>query len=197
MTFILRSVVCCLRCDDKKKIMKNKFGYLIVVASIGFTSCNNAENSAMETSDSTVSVSTNENSSQTGYVSPYMDLKTNSPVYIDRDSLSNNYLNRDTRQPLGYYYDPITRDTFDSRGRIVNGALVLTNGDYTIEEARITSNDDAFKLKYDDMKVKIDDDGTKMKDDDIKIKIKDGKYKEKTDSTKIKIEDDEIKIKEK
>ena len=66
------------------------------------------------------------------------------------------YVDVTTRQPLSFYYDPVNHDTFDSRGRIVNNALVLTNGSYTIDETKIKSNKDAFKIKNDQIKLKMD-----------------------------------------
>ena len=160
--------------------MKHKLLYLSAAAIFFVTSCDQSGESAVESKDSVI-VAADEPLAPDNNVSPYRDLKTNSPVFIDHDSVTHTYVNRDTRQPLAYYYDPITNDTFDARGRIVNNALTLTNGDYTIDEAKVKSNDDKFKAKYEDMKVKVKDD----------------KYKEKTEDSKVKIEDDEVKVKDK
>ncbi len=158
--------------------MKNKIFYLFVTTILVATSCDQSGESAIETSDSTTTTAGMDDTNMSGNsdVSPYLDLKTNSPVYIDHDSVTHAYVNRDTRQPLSYYYDPITKDTFDARGRIVNNALVLTNGDFTIDEAKVKSNDDAFKAKYEHLKVKAVENSMKIKDEDIKIKAKDDKY---------------------
>lgn len=46
--------------------------------------------------------------------------------------------------PVDYYYESISRDTFDLHGRLVNNALILTIGKYFLEEAEIKSNGNVF-----------------------------------------------------
>ena len=126
-----------------------------------------------------------------------MDLKTNKAVKFRQDENTHicgcNY--PATIVSLLRYYDPVNHDTSDSRGRIVNNALVLTNGSYTIDETKIKSNNDAFKIKNDQIKLKMDDNDIKMKDGDIKIKDKDDSYKDKIDTTKLKVKDDKMRLK--
>lgn len=180
--------------------MKKTLFFLITATAISLTACNESSNTESDTTDSTSTVADNSEATPMGasnYVSPYLDLKTNQTVNIGRDSVKNVYVNSETNDPLTYYYDPIAHDTFDSRGRLVNNALILTDGNYTTDEVKVKSNDDAFKAKYEDIKVKMDNNSAKMKSDDMKIKDKEDKYKEKTDSTKLKVTDDEIKMKEK
>lgn len=127
-----------------------------------------------------------------------MDLTNNQSISVTMDSVSHQYVDMNTHKPLTYYYDPVVHDTFDSRGRIINNALVLTNDNYTLDETKIKSSDDAIKMKNDEMKMKMDNGGNmKMKDEDVKIKDKDDLYKEKTDSTKLKVKDGDMKVKEK
>lgn len=183
--------------------MKRKLMYLATATALMFSACNDSGNSStVTTTDSTtMATSSNDvgmgNSGNSSETLTYVDVITNKPVAVMQDTVSHQYVDMNTHQPLTYYYNPISHDTFDARGRIVNNALVLTNGDYTIDESKIKSNDDAFKMKNGDMKMKMDDDGDmKMKDGDMKVKDKDDLYKEKTDSSKLKVKDGKMKIKD-
>lgn len=162
-----------------------------------FSSCSNAGSDTDVTNDYATTITTSQATSSTDRAMPvYYDLQTRQPIEVAQDENSRQYADVSTHKPLVFYYDPISLDTFDSRGRLVNNALILTNGDYSLDEAKIKSNDDAFKIKTDEMKMKIEKDGDmKIKTDGMKIKDKDGKYKEKTVSAKIKVKDGKVKIK--
>ena len=124
----------------------------------------------------------------------YMDLQTGKTFSIDREATTNSYVNKETRQPVLYYVNVATNDTFDRSGRWVNGALIkMDDGNYSIDEARLktkTDEDGDVKMKDgDDTKIKIDGDEAeaKMKTDGSKEKLDGNKYKKKTDTSKIKI----------
>lgn len=114
----------------------------------------------------------------------YMDLSTNKRVKVQRDEASGRYLNSETHQPIDYYYDPETNDTFDVQGRVVNMALTRgAGGKYSVDESKIkVQGDDDLKMKSADgnTKVKLETDGdAKIKTDSSKIKVRDGKITEK------------------
>jgi hypothetical protein len=179
--------------------MKKQFLFLSAAFLFILGSCNNnAESDTDVTTDSSTSVTTAQGTASTDTRAvTYYDLQTNAPVEVTRDEKSHQYVEVSTHKPLTFYYDPISRDTFDVRGRLVNNALVLTDGKYTLDEAKVKSDEDAFKIKTDEMKMKMDSDGDmKMKTDDKKIKDNDQKNKEKTDDSKLKVKDDKIKSKE-
>lgn len=124
----------------------------------------------------------------------YMDLKTGKTFTIDRDSATNSYVNRETREPVLYYVNVATNDTFDRSGRWVNGALLKTdNGTYSVDESRLktkTDEDGDVKVKDgDDTKMKMDGNEVeaKIKTDGSKEKMDGNKYKKKTDTSKTKI----------
>lgn len=191
-------LIAVLKGISKIQSMKSNLMYLAAAIAVTVSACNNAGDSStvttMDSSSSATIVTDNPNGSIE--LPTYMDVISNKPVTVMQDTVSRQYVDMDTHQPLTYYYNPITHDTFDARGRIVNNALVLTNGDYTIDESKIKSNNDDFKMKNGDMKMKMDDGDMKMKDGDMKVKDKDDVYKEKTDSTKLKVKDGKMKIKD-
>ena len=175
--------------------MKKKLFFLPAIALFAFISCNNADTAEVATSDSVTVV---EGSSSTDQPSAVYSLETRQPVEVEYDEASGQYVEVSTRKPIGFYYDPISLDTFDSRGRIVNNALILAEGGgYNLDEAKIKSDENSYKLKVDDLKIKVNEDGdTKLKTDDIKIKETDDKLKIKTDDGKIKVKDGEVKVKD-
>ena len=98
--------------------------------------------SSMETSGSTIDMDAS-----------YMDLSSGKTFTIARDTVTTYYVNRETREPVLYYVNVATNDTFDRSGRWINGALIkMDDGSFSVDESRL--------------KVKTDEDGD--------IKIKDG-----------------------
>jgi hypothetical protein len=123
-----------------------------------------------------------------------MDLSSGKTFQIDRDEATSSYVNRETRQPVLYYVNVATNDTFDRSGRWVNGALSrMDDGTYTIDESRLKTKideDGDVKIKDgDDSKTKIDGNEAeaKIKTDGSKEKLDGNKYKKKTDTSKVKI----------
>ncbi|MEO6948453.1 MAG: hypothetical protein ABI123_02390 [Ginsengibacter sp.] len=185
--------------------MKKQFLVLAVASFSVLVSCNNTDkNNTQTTTDSIV---TTTGTASTDVATPSVDnenmpviynLETKQPVSLQQDEKTHVYVDATTQQPISYYYEPISKDTFDMRGRLVNNALILNDGKYSLDDAKIKSNDNAYKIKTDEWKMKWGKDGdNKLKTDDIKIKDKGDKYKVKTDDTKIKIKDGEVKVKDK
>ncbi len=124
----------------------------------------------------------------------YMDLSSGKTFSIDMDTATNYYVNRETREPVLYYVNVATNDTFDRGGRWINDALIKTDdGSYSVDESRLkvkTDEDGDVKMKDgDDTKIKMDGNEAeaKIKTGDSKEKMKGDKYKKKTDTSKVKI----------
>ena len=185
--------------------MKKQFMVLAVSSFTLLMACNNNDSTTTDsTTDSMTTTSTTANTDNMAATTGsdgmpvFYSLETKQPVQVMEDEKTHQYVDVTTHKPVMYYYEPVSRDTFDARGRLVNDALVLTDGNYSLDEAKIKSNDNAFKIKSDDWKLKYGKDGdNKMKTDDVKIKDKDDKYKVKTDDVKIKVKDGEVKVKDK
>ncbi len=181
--------------------MKKQFLLIGTAIIMGFTACN--DNSKTETTanadstvttnagDTTVSTTTT-TTTTTKTVRPienferrtFYSVKTKKPVKLRMDTVYHYYVDATTnQQPDYYYYDPATKDTFDYYGRRLNNALIMANGDYTIDESRITMQTDNTST------------GNTM--DNTKVKAKDDKYKEKTDTSKMKVNNDKMKMKKK
>lgn len=184
--------------------MKKQLILMSALAIVGFTACNDTSSTTDATkTDSTATVSTTDNTAaQRGTEianfssRTFMDLKTNQPVKLRWNAEKYYYEDESGNQPY-YYYDPASKDTFDYWGRRLNSYLTYNNGDYTVDESRLTTiTDDTMTTESGDTKMKVTDDKTKIKDGDTKIKSKDDKYKEKTDDTKMKVTDDKMKVKD-
>ena len=186
--------------------MKKQFMVLAVTSFSLLIACN--DNSSTTTDSTTDTMTTTRTTASADNMAAttnsdgmpvFYSLDTKQPVQVVEDEKTHQYVDVSTHEPLGYYYEPISKDTFDARGRLVNNALTLTDGKYNLDEAKIKSNDNAFKIKTDEWKVKYGKDGdNKMKSDEMKIKDKGDKYKVKTDDTKIKVTDDgDVKVKDK
>ncbi|HEX8332414.1 MAG TPA: hypothetical protein VF622_07305 [Segetibacter sp.] len=124
----------------------------------------------------------------------YMDLSSGKTFTIDRDEATSAYVNRETRQPVLYYVNVATNDTFDRSGRMVNGSLIrMDDGTYTVDETRLKTKideDGDVKVKDgDDSKLKVDGNEAeaKLKTEGSKEKLDGNKYKKKTDTSKTKI----------
>ena len=105
----------------------------------------------------------------------FYSVKSHKPVKLRMDTINHYYVDMTSNsQPDYFYYDPATKDTFDYLGRVVNNALIMNNGDYTIDESRLSDNNGVNTTTPD-------------RTGNYKIKQQDGMYKEKTDTSKLKI----------
>jgi hypothetical protein len=93
------------------------------------------------------------------------------------------YVDMTTDEQPYFYYDPASHDTFDYRGRMVNHALIMNNGEYTIDETRLMNEASTSEPE------------TKMTTGDSKMKQKGDKLKEKTDTSKMKMDNNKMKVK--
>ncbi len=186
--------------------------YLVIASAILFAACNDSatetttsEDSSTNMSSSTTSVPNTDmdatvvtTSEQSAFESrSFVNLETGKSITLRRDTVSYKYVDATTNSDAGYYYDPATNDTFDSRGYIVNNSLTLSNGNYKIDEVKVSANPDNIKIKDEMSKYKMDHNSSKLKEGDDKIKQRGDTYKEKTDSTKLKVDDGKMKIKKK
>ena len=130
--------------------MHNPLLYFIAAILFFMISCQNM-NSA---SSKDLAASVNDHATDTGemQIPEYYDLQTNRPVDVLKDTNSHQYVDLSTHKPLVYYYEAISHDTFDIRGRIINNALILKDGKYSIDETKIKSDMDAFKARANGMK---------------------------------------------
>jgi hypothetical protein len=169
---------------------KNIFLLASGITVFAFMACNSNNDSTTNTdsTSTTETVTTNESANRS-----YVNLSTGSSVKIRKDSSTGYAVNEETNEPVYYYIDISTHDTFDRSGRIVNNALTKgTDGSYNVDESRIkvkTQDDGDLKMKDEDSKVKVDADGnnTKVKSDDYKMKSDEEETKIKTDSSKVKM----------
>lgn len=184
--------------------------YLVIASVVLFAACNDdasttttttsEDSSTMSTTPAVASADTATvvTSTPSAFESrSFVNLETGKAITVRRDTISNNYVDAATNQEVSYYYDPITKDTFDSRGYILNNSLTLTDGKYKVDEVKVSANPDNIKVKDEISKFKADHNSTKAKDDDDKVKEKGDMYKEKTDSTKLKVDDKKMKVKSK
>ena len=174
--------------------MKKQFLLIGAAIMMGFAACNdNSTTDSTTSTDSAVTTNAGDTvisttTTTTTTVRPienferrtFYSVKTKKPVKLRMDTVYHYYVDASTnQQPDYYYYDPATRDTFDYYGRRLNNALILTDGNYTVDETRLTMQTDNTSTG------------------DIKIKAKDDKYKEKTDTSKVKVTGDKMKMKKK
>jgi hypothetical protein len=172
--------------------MKKQFFLLGAAALMGVAACNDSNTNNATTTDSTVST-TQTNVERKGVEianfagRTFIDLKTNKPVKLHWDTVHYYYVDDAGTTPY-YYYDPSTKDTFDYWGRRLNSYLTYSNGDYIVDESRLSSTD---MTTADTATTSSTNSG------DMKVKSTDDKYKEKTDTSKLKVTDDKMKMKKK
>jgi hypothetical protein len=180
--------------------MKKLFRPIAIGALLVFASCDSGTTSETTTDSltSTETAGTVEGTatatSTVDLNSSYMDLSTGKTFAIDRDEATRSYVNRETREPVLYYVNVATNDTFDRSGRMVNGALIkMSNGSFSVDESRLKTKvdeDGDVKTKDgDETKTKMDGNEVeaKIKTEGSKEKMDGNKYKKKTDTSKIKI----------
>lgn len=191
--FIMKKVIMPLAC-----VMA-----IVSIASCNETSSTSSSTDSLKAADgsTTASPMSADGATKTSYV----DLYSGSAVEVRKDTATGHYINIQTNEPLEYYVDPSTADTFDIAGRIVNNAIAKgPDGKYILDESKIKTADGKIKVQGDgdikikdgDIKVKLETNGDiKMKSGDSKEKIKGDKYKSKDESGKVKVEDGETKVK--
>jgi hypothetical protein len=120
----------------------------------------------------------------------YLDLNTNQPVSLKKDSASGYMMNSKTGEPVDLYVDTKTHDTiYGMTGEVVNGMIQKNDEGKWI----IKIDGDEYKAKSESensAKVKIDGDEFKKKngnytvkeDKDGNIKIENGRKQIKIDS---------------
>ncbi len=68
----------------------------------------------------------------------YVDLTTGIQVKVRVDSISRDIIDETTNQPVMFFIDPSTSDTFDRKGRRVNNALIRGNDNsWTVDESKL------------------------------------------------------------
>ncbi len=98
-------------------------------------------------------------------------------IELKKDDKTGKMVDAETGETVHFYVDTRSKDTIDGRtGKVVNGKLEKrSSGSYVY----INDENDEFKVKSDDYKMKVEKDGDiKIKDGDKKIKI-DGETGEK------------------
>lgn len=162
------------------------------LAIVGFAACNNgSETSATEDSSSVTTTtpagdeSTTVSSSDTPAFdtsASYVDLKSGKTVRLRRDASTGHVRNQEDDSEVLWYFNPVTNDTFDVSGNVVNNYLIRENGSYRLDEARWktkTQSDGDLKAKDgDEGKIKLEGD-----EGEGKVKTEDGKVKVKSDGT--------------
>ena len=189
--------------------MKRQSAFITAITFFALSACNptttttttpNSDTMHLNAGDSSMTKTTTTTTTQvTVHQIPNFDrrtfynVKTHKIVKLKIDTVNHYYMDMSSNsKPDYFYYDPIAHDTFDYQGRVVNNALILNNGDYSLDESRLSSSTQ-------DMGNNMD---TSMHSDHMnngnsKIKQKDDKYKEKTDNSKVKVTDKMVKVKEK
>lgn len=132
--------------------MRNQFIYVFGATIFFIISCNNTSTTSADNSSATPIAKVDSNEIQ---MPEYYDLETSRPVDVTMDSITNQYEDISTNKSLTYYYDGVSHDTFDIHGRIINNAIIFSNGKYAIDETKVKSNIDSFKIRTADMKKKM------------------------------------------
>ncbi len=162
---------------------------ILVLAACNNGSENTSTNADSVTKTTTTTVTKTTYSKNRLEKAKMVDIKTKKEIVLVYDTVHYYYVDAATKeQPKGYYYDEVSKDTFDYRGYIVNHSLILKDGDYMVDETKLFENPYNVEVKNDIMLAPEANVNKKIKDN--------GKvYKEKTDTSKIKITDRKTKIK--
>ena len=171
-----------------KKLMFPAFS--LAVAALSFTACNNSADSEMTDNDSTATTTTTT-------TTQYVDLNTGNTVELKKDESTGQMVSMATGEPVDFYVDMNTRDTFYGKtGTVVNNAIIRNDDmKYELDGTKTKWDGNELKIEYaDGSKVKADEDEYKYKsaDGDTKVKVDDDDKKIKTPDQKIKIEDGEV-----
>ena len=160
------------------------FPFAGAIAFMTMVSCGSGSGDEISDTTSTTTSTDATTGAASADTKSYVDLSTGSTVKVRRDEQSGKYMNAETNLPIEFYFDPVTHDTFDVTGRVVNMAITKgADGKYIVDETKIKfQSDDDVKMKSadGDTKVKLETDGDgKIKTDTSKIKVKDGEVKVK------------------
>jgi hypothetical protein len=111
-------------------------GFVAVIVSA--TACNNISSEKEEVSD-TATVTVN---------SDFKELETGQPVELLKDEETGYVLNATTGEPVEFYINMNTMDTFYGRtGTVVNNAIMQNEtGYYVLDEDKIRWEDDSMKV---------------------------------------------------
>lgn len=186
---------------------KTVFALGAIALSLLITSCDNGAETTTTTDSSTVTtesaMSAGEGTAASQNITvrldpsvSYVNLKTGKPVKLRVDTVTHYIIDEETSEPVTYYINPSTNDTFDQRGRLVNRALIRSStGDYTIDESRISvTTDDNTDASNDVITTDTAVEGASTTGES-KTKLKDDKFKHKTDDTKLKVKEGKVKLK--
>jgi hypothetical protein len=194
--------------------MKKKLIPMVAaMAIVSFSACNNGSNETTSTDSittSTESSTTNEgasiNASGTATFNEnasYVDLKTGKTVKLKKNPATGYITNLEDNSEVMYYFNPVTNDTFDRSGYVVNTYLIRGNdGSYTLDESRwktkLDEDGDTKAKDGEGNKIKTDasSNSVKIKTDSTKEKMDNNSYKSKTPEGKVKVkENGDIKVK--
>jgi|GEM_PF-4362682 len=182
--------------------MKKQLFLMSAAAIFGFAACNDNATSATTKTDSTmttnpgdttIQTTTTTTTTTTKTVHPianfehrtFYNVKTQKPVKLRMDTVMHYYVDVTTnQQPDYYYYDPATKDTFDYWGRVLNNALMNSNGDYMIDESRLSSETTTTPTTSTTTDTSTMSSADKMNNGKMKMKQKDDKTKVKTKDDK-------------
>ena len=108
------------------------------MAMIGITACNSVSSETSEVTDTT-SVTVE---------SDFKELETGQPVELMKDEETGYVLNATTGEPVEFYINMNTMDTFYGRtGTVVNNAIFQNEtGYYVLDEDKIRWEDDSMKV---------------------------------------------------
>lgn len=194
--------------------MKRNFFSILAVSAIFSAVACNTPGTDTTTDSTTVSTASDNTTSETVAGSSgsaessfdesasYVDLTSGKTVKLRRDTTSGFIANYETNEPVLFYYNPVTSDTFDRSGRVVNNYLVRDpQGVYRVDEERwktkVDEDGDAKVKDGDETKIKSDgnEPETKIKTADSKEKVDENSYKSKSTEGKVKVKDDKVKVK--
>jgi hypothetical protein len=175
---------------------RNLIPMVTALAIFSLGACNNGSDETTTTDSSSVTTSTDtagsgttvSGSSTTTFDTSanYVDLKSGKTVRLRRDATSGRVRNVEDDSEILWYFNPVTNDTFDVEGNVVNNYLIRENGSYRLDEERWktkTQSDGDLKAKSPEgekVKLESDEGEGKVKTADSKVKVKsDGTVKEK------------------
>lgn len=129
--------------------MKNKaFTGIAVIIIAGFSSCYDNNNIPEPHITRTIDSVNDYTIDSPGLIEPptfiirpdntYVDLTTGRKIKIAVDSASRNIIDEGTGRAVLFFIDPSTKDTFDTKGRRVNNALIKGNDNsWNVDEQKI------------------------------------------------------------
>lgn len=183
--------------------MKKLFLSFAALSLLGFTACKNDTTTGESAMDSTAAATEMADNSMTTttttrtFDGTYTDLSTGKSVQVRRDDSKGYMVDASTGAPIEFFVDMNTRDTFYGKtGTVVNNAIMMDEGTYKLDDAKIKWDGEELKVKGDDSKEKITNDEYKYKDGDTKIKDNENEYKAKSGDAKLKANEDGYKYKD-